>query len=67
MRRRTFLDRLVASLASTPLSQLYFDWCIAQKSVVAERSRSENPSEMSIMAYMYILECCDGSFYKGNK
>jgi hypothetical protein len=29
MRGRTFLDRLVAPLASASLSQLYFDWCIA--------------------------------------
>jgi predicted GIY-YIG superfamily endonuclease len=33
-----------------------------QKSAVAERSRSE----MLIMAYMYILECCDKSFYTGS-
>jgi hypothetical protein len=55
MRGRTFLDRLAAPLASTSLSQLIFDWFVVQSCLLAERSRSENPSQMFIHLVLAIL------------
>jgi hypothetical protein len=55
----TFRNRFAASLASTSLSQLYFELWTVQSRLLAERSRSENPAQMAIMAYMYSLKCCD--------
>ena len=55
----TFWNRLAAPLASTSLSQLYLDRWTVQSRLLAKRSRSENPAQMSIMAYMYSLKRCD--------
>ena len=44
----TFRNRLAASLASTSLSQLYLDRWTVQSRLLAERSRSDNPDQMSI-------------------
>ncbi len=44
----TFWNRLAASLASTSLSQLYLDRWTVQSRLLAERSRSDNPDQMSI-------------------
>jgi hypothetical protein len=55
VRGRIFLDRLVAPLASASLSQLYFEGWRVQSWLVAERSRSENPTEMSIHLMLAIV------------
>jgi hypothetical protein len=55
----TFLNRLAAPLASTSLSQLYLALWRVQSRLLAERSRSDNPAQMSIMAYIYSLKRCD--------
>ena len=36
-----------------------------RRNTIAERSRSEYQTQRLTMPYMYILECCDGSFYTG--
>lgn len=61
----TLRNRLAAPLASTSLSQLYLDRQRVQSRLLAERSRSENPAQMSSMAYMYsgtVRSTCDEPF-----
>jgi len=56
--------------ASTSLSQRSLVAGSQTKPPVPERSRREGKKkqnkEVSVMPYIYILECCDGSYYTGS-